>query len=350
MRGRATERRVGLRGRGWPAPALVVAALATAMIVLAPAADARSAGKPSSGTSPTPVPAPHQPYVPHFAVAAPGVPDDLSGMTTLSAALGTRPDTLVSYAAWASVPDFPAAGAARVAAWGATPEITWEPWDPAAGATQSRYTLQRIARGSFDTYIRRWAQEIASYGKPVVLRFAHEMNGSWYPWAAGANGNTAADYVAAWRHVWTLFAQAGAGNATWVWSPNVPYTGSVPLASLYPGDAYVDVVALDGYNWAGIQPGSTWQSFGDVFAAGVSQLQALTSRSLVIGEVGCPETGGDKAAWVSDMFATLAAHPEIRGLTWFDFAKEADWRIDSSPGSLAAFASGLPSWPGPTAG
>lgn len=319
----------------------VLTGLMSAIIALCtPGAMARPAARPATGTAPLS----RTVVVPRVAVAAPDVPTDLSAMTSLSTALGRRPDTLVWYAAWSSVPDFPAAGAAQVAAWGATPEITWEPWNPSAGANQPAYTLRRIARGAYDTYVTRWAREAAAYGKPVVLRFAHEMNGSWYPWAAGANGNTAADYVAAWRHVWTLFFQAGASNVTWLWSPNVPFAGSAPLASLYPGDAYVDVVGLDGYNWAGIQPGTTWQPFWDIFAAGVTQLRSVTARPLVMGEVGCPEVGGDKAAWVSDMFATLATHPEVRGITWFDFAKEADWRIDSSPASEQAFADGLATW------
>jgi hypothetical protein len=47
---------------------------------------------------------------------------------------------------------------------------------------------------------------------------------------------------------------------------------------------------------------------------------------------------------VSDMFATLAAHPEIRGVMWFDYDKEADWQVDSSTSSLAAFTTGLASY------
>ncbi|MEO7754082.1 MAG: hypothetical protein ABIS35_11790 [Terracoccus sp.] len=70
-------------------------------------------------------------------------------------------------------------------------------------------------------------------------------------------------------------------------------------------------------------------------------MQQLTSRPIVVGETGCTEVGGDKAAWVTDMFASLADHPEIRGVTWFDFDKETNWRIDSSPGSLDAFRTGV---------
>jgi hypothetical protein len=41
------------------------------------------------------------------------------------------------------------------------------------------------------------------------------------------------------------------------------------------------------------------------------------------------------------MFATLRAHPEVRGFTWFDVRTQTDWRIDSSPAAFAAFRTGL---------
>ncbi|WP_435747990.1 hypothetical protein [Nocardioides sp. SYSU DS0663] len=128
---------------------------------------------------------------------------------------------------------------------------------------------------------------------------------------------------------------------TWSWSANVPYAGSTPLSSLYPGDAYIGRVGLDGYNWGTTQPWSTWQSFGEVFGQGVAELDALTTRPIHITETAAPEgAGGDKAAWITDMWAWLDAHPEVTGVTWFSLLKEADWRIDSSEAALAAWGAG----------
>lgn len=273
--------------------------------------------------------------------AVPGLPDDRTGLDQLSTELGAVPGVAMWYVPWSSGSPFPAAGAAGVAAAGAVPEITWEPWDPAGGVSQPRYALARISAGAFDKYLKSWAAAIRSYGKPIRLRFAHEMNGTWYPWAEGINGNGSGSYIAAWQHVRAVFTAARATNVTWVWSPNVPYAGSVPLAQVFPGDAAVDEVALDGYNWSTLQPGSAWTSFADVFSPGLGQLAALSARPVTIGEVGCPEVGGDKAAWITDMWTTLRVHPEVRGITWFNFDKEADWRIQSSPESLAAFRTGV---------
>jgi len=66
---------------------------------------------------------------------------------------------------------------------GATPLLTWEPWNSAAGVNQPTYRLSAIANGTHDALVRRWATQIKAWGKPLMLRFAHEMNGNWYPWS-----------------------------------------------------------------------------------------------------------------------------------------------------------------------
>jgi beta-mannanase len=128
--------------------------------------------------------------------------------------------------------------------------VTWEPWDYLGDINQPAYSLSSIIGGAHDSYITRFALDAKAWGHPFFLRFAHEMNGDWYPWNEGINGNTPGQYVQAWRHVHDLFTANGVTNVTWVWSPNIEYTGSIPLSGLYPGDAYTDWIAMDGYNWA----------------------------------------------------------------------------------------------------
>ena len=71
---------------------------------------------------------------------------------------------------------------------------------------------------------------------PIALSFGHEMNGNWYPW--GTAQTTAAEFVAAWRHIHDVFARAGATNVIWVWNPNVINpVPEVPLKPLWPGNA-----------------------------------------------------------------------------------------------------------------
>ncbi len=310
----------------------------TTLSLAAPLAPAGAATKRTTTTSATTT---TTTTAPAFGLALPDAPGTMAPLEELSAELGRRPTEVMWYVAWSSGSAFPAQQASSVAAFGATPVITWEPWRTGGGVDQPAYALDRITAGDHDAYLTSWAKGVKAYGKPVVLRYAHEMNGSWYPWAAGVNGNTAADYVAAWKHVRRIFSRHKVGNVQWSWSPNVPYPGSTPLSSLYPGDAAVSRVALDGYNWAGTLPGTSWTSFADLFREGVAQVRTFTTKPVHVGEVGCPETGGDKALWVRDMFAWLATDTQVAGFTWFSFDKELDWRVDSSEASLEAFRTGL---------
>jgi len=223
---------------------------------------------------------------------------------------------------------------------GATPMIVWEPWDPASGVDQPGYRLDVIARGDFDAYINSWAYQLAAYGGRVYLRFAHEMNAPWYPWSVTSNGNTTHDYVAAWRHIRSLFHAAGASNVRWVWSPDAGSHGAPPLAHFYPGDDHVDWVALDGYNWGDALPGATWRSFPEIFGEAYHALVGLTSKPVMIAEAASVEQGGDKAAWITRSLERLTSDfPAVRAICWFNEIKDdLDWAVDSSPTALAAFA------------
>src|SRR5712691_9487398 len=166
---------------------------------------------------------------------------------------------------------------------GSIPLVTWEPWLYTQGVNQPVYSLQNIIDGNFDAYIARWAQDSQAWGYPYFLRFAHEMNGNWYPWCEQANGNKPGQYVLAWKHVHDIFTAQGATNVTWVWAPNVEYSGSAPLRGLYPGDSYVDWVGMDGYNWGTVY-NHQWQTFTQVFQQTYNDILAITSKPLMIAE------------------------------------------------------------------
>lgn len=229
-----------------------------------------------------------------------------------------------------------------VQARGSVPEITWEPWDYSGGPRQPEYSLSSIVAGRHDAYIERWAERLKAYGGPLRIRFAQEMNGTWYPWAAGsngegANGNRPGEYVAAWRHVHDIFRAAGADNARWVWSPLVGGVGR----AVYPGDAYVDLVGLSGFNGGAALAWGGWRTFEEIFGPSLRQLRSITTKPIVIAETGSSARGGDRAAWIRGMFAYLKTQPDVTSVTWFDVDKEADWSLEGSPECLAAIGQSL---------
>jgi membrane-bound metal-dependent hydrolase YbcI (DUF457 family) len=311
---RATQPQAPLPSRLLPG---LLAATASLALALAPA---RAAGAPIAfGT-----------YVPR-ADQRPAL------LESFTRQVGRPPVIVSSYKRWRLRP-FIRAELRAVWRDGAVPLVTWEPWT----LTGEGFSLRAIAQGRYDGYVRRAAKSATAWGKPILLRFAHEMNGNWYPWGQGRNGNTPRAYNAAWRHLVRTFRSAGAGNVQWVWAPNVDGGGRYPFRQLYPGNRWVDWVGLDGFNWA---KRGEWQSFTDIFGSSYDRLSRLTSRPMIIAETGSSESGGNKAAWVSSTLTReLPSFPRIRAIVWFsDPVSGVDFRVNSSLASLQAFRSAIAS-------
>lgn len=222
--------------------------------------------------------------------------------------------------------------------------LTWEPWSIAEGVNgvgQPAFSLAQLLSGRYDGYIRAFARAVAGLLPGAYLRPMHEMNGCWYPWCGTVNGNTPGEYLQAWMHLRQLFAEEGATDLTWVWSP---YAVSYPtepwnsLESYFPGEDQVDLLALDGYNWGDDKEDGKWESFEALFAPAYDALTRLSGHGVMIAETASSERGGAKDAWIREALAALTQRfNRVEALVWFDVDKECDWRIASSAASLAAF-------------
>lgn len=220
-----------------------------------------------------------------------------------------------------------------VLAAGRIPLITWQAHEE---------SMADIAAGVYDAYIKEWAHGVRAAAGTVYVRIFPEMNGDWTPWSGDPEG-----LKRAWRHIVDLFGAEGASNVRWVFSPNVtdePRTPENAMERYYPGDDYVDVLGLDGYNWGDTKPAIGWRSYEDVFEDGYTRITRLGDQPLWLAEVASAEEGGDKAAWVDDMLNSTA-FPRVEAIVWFNEDKEADWRIESSLRSLQAFRSYFQSRP-----
>jgi hypothetical protein len=207
--------------------------------------------------------------------------------------------------------------------------VTWEPLSYHGRS----YPLRAIARGRYDGYVRRAARRAAEWGRPILVRFAHEMNGNWYPWGAGIEGNDGRRYRRAWRRVVRIFRRAGADNVEWVWTPYID-GGRRPFRAYFPGDRWVDWVGLDGFNWG---YGGRYLSFGGVFRSSYRRLARISRRPMMIAETGAYDHG--KPRWIRHALARdLPRMHRIRALVWFNHpANGIDLRFNSSRRSLDAF-------------
>ena len=240
---------------------------------------------------------------------------------------------------------FPTAEMNNIRSHGSIPLYTWQPENGDMGVTQS-FNCASVAVGAYDSYIQTWATAAKNWGHPFFLRFAHEMNGNWYPWCAGTNGNTSAQYVQMWQHVHDLFTQVGATNVTWVWCVNTVYSGSTPIAGLYPGDNYVDWISLDGYN----RLANSWQDFSSVAAATITQLTNLApGKPIMVGETGCNQTNypaETKTQWFLNALTNYlpVQQPRIKAWVYFNSTNTTDgndWRITVPAGAAAGYQQGI---------
>jgi len=217
------------------------------------------------------------------------------------------------------------------------PFLTVEPWRSGQGRRQADYDLEDTIAGRHNAKYRTVARAVREYGRPMLLRFAHEMNGDWYPWG-DVGANRPARYAEAWRHVVRLFEQERAVNAVWVWSPNVLRgTDGTPIREYYPGDETVDAVGMVGY---GVHEDSPARTYGPTLA----QMRALTSKPIILTETGA-QPDNSKQRWIERFGPWLAANPDVIGFIWTQIPKGAkarsDWRFDDKPAHLNAFKATL---------
>jgi hypothetical protein len=249
-----------------------------------------------------------------------GAPNSYAGIARFAAATGVKPRIVVYYSGWFE--PFKASFATTAAKHGAVPLVQINPKD---------VSLAAIASGRYDSYLTSYAEAVRSYRGPVILGFGHEMNGSWYSW--GYRHTSPAVFVAAWRHIVTLFRGLGARNVTWLWTANVMHTGHsiARPGPWWPGSQYVTWVGLDGYYYK-----PSWK-FAPLFGPTIAAIREFTHDPILIAETSAAPTTNQPAK-IADLFAGVRLYG-LLGLVWFDNASNKDWRLNS-PGPIAAFRRG----------
>jgi len=292
--------------------ALAVAALAAASFRL-------------TGSSPSPPRAAHASLPPSLAsylgVFEPGAPPAYDPVAEFAAVAGREPNLLGYYSGWAQ--PFDTSFAEMIHQHGVIPFVQIDPTDA---------SIDAIADGTYDDYLRSYADSVRGFDHNVVIGFGHEMNAPWYSW--GYKYVAPSTFVAAWRHIVTLFRGQGADNVTWVWTIQADEDGTRPIASWWPGAQYVTWVGIDGYYR---RPADT---FASVFGQTINQIRTFTSEPVLLSETAVgPEAG--QVIKIQNLFRGMATYKTL-GLVWFDKAQHGgiahqDWRIEDSPTAELSF-------------
>lgn len=282
-------------------------------------------GQPSRTTSTPPQVAscPADPVSPArpFIGDAPGAPWALNAAAFTRAA-GTYPTVIETYTPFGA--PFPAAQACEVVTRGALPLVQWNP---------RHASLASIISGRFDRYLVAYARSVQKFRDPLVLSFAHEMNGKWFAW--GYTHTRPATFVAAWRHVHDVFARAGARNVIWLWDINRDIHRSQPTvvsppAEWWPGHRYVTWVGIDAYF---NRPADTFES---VFGTTLAAVRQFTQDPVLIAETAVGPNL-EQATQIRSLFIGVRSTRGVLGFVWFDQDRRQRWHLENRTAAVTAF-------------
>ncbi len=254
-----------------------------------------------------------------------GAPESYAQVEAFARATGSQPNIVLSYGYWGAA--FPVGFARQAHAHGAMPFIQIEPW---------HISMAAIASGRSDSYLASYARAVAAYRYPVLLGFGHEMNGNWYPW--GWTHTSPATWVAAWRHVVTLFRRTGARNVTWVWTVNEEAPGDGPLRAYWPGWEYVGWIGITGYIFF------AQETFLSAYRSTIAALRTFAHRPILISETAVGQLAG-QARKIPGLFSLIRRY-RLLGFVWFDVNQDAGpyhqhWRVEGNRAALRALRRGL---------
>jgi mannan endo-1,4-beta-mannosidase len=255
----------------------------------------------------------------------PGAPSDYGVVASFARTANRQPNLVGYYSGWTQ--PFDMASARMLQAHGAVPFVQIDP---------TATSIKAIANGTYDDYLRSYADSVRNFRHAVVIGFGHEMNASWYPW--GYKRVPAATFVGAWRHIVTLFRTEGAQNVTWLWTLQAVEPGTGPIASWWPGAQYVTWVGIDGFYY---RPSDT---FTNVFGKTITQVRTFTNKPVLLSEIAVGPAAGQFAK-IQDLFHGMARYRTL-GLVWFDKAQHGsifhqDWRLADNLQAQISFRLGV---------
>lgn len=238
---------------------------------------------------------------------------------------------------------------------GRTVELTLQTSSERLSQVENHGLPYDILAGTYDAFLHDYARQLKEFGHPVLFRLNNEMNGDWCSYAGYHTSRDADVFIALWRYLHEMFAQEGADNVIWVWNPNdisFPDFKWNHAFLYYPGNDYVDVVGLTGYNTGTYYPGERWREFAHIYDPLYRLYSGVFAHPFMITEFGSNSVGGDKAAWIDGMFGAVSKYPRIKAAIWWsgtDWDKQNRpariYRIDETGMVMDAFARGLKQYP-----
>ncbi len=216
-----------------------------------------------------------------------------------------------------------------------------------------------ILDGRLEEDIRMFARGAKEFGKPFLMRLNNEMNSTWVSYSGHLCLNDPDIFKAVWRRIYDIFREEGVDNAIWIWNPHdqsfPPCLWNSHVA-YYPGNEYVQMVGLTVYNsgtYFRDVTGERWRSFTEIYDRLWEMYKDLYAEfPWIITEFASSSVGGDKKAWIDEMFDNISRYTNIKIAVWWSYydpdPREATYGtparrywLDEKPEYLEAFKKGL---------
>lgn len=218
------------------------------------------------------------------------------------------------------------------------------------GNNDNPVVMYEILEGKYDELINQVAKEIKKYNGDVLFRLNNEMNGDWCSYSAWFTQTDTDIYNEVWMYFYDIFEKNQVDNALWVWNPN---WGDFPefkwnhYLNYFPGEEYVDVVGLTGYNTGTYYQYEYWREFEDIYDPMLEEYKEYFDYEFMITEFGSNSVGGDKAEWIEKMMGKINEY-DIDVALWFssiDYDSEGNparvYLLDETEETIEAFREGL---------
>jgi hypothetical protein len=186
-------------------------------------------------------------------------------------------------------------------------------WAADVYSTHVLYRWSTVASGGLDrSVIVPEAKRLRAFPHTVFLTFSSEPDGEV------PEQGTPAQFVAAWRHIHTVFASLGVRNVVWVWTTEGYLPHASTIAALYPGNAFVDWIGYDPYNYFSCHQ-TRWQTFSqtvDPFYDWILR-QPFGNKPIILSEYGSaadPRNPGRLPAWYQGILTAVQRLPRLKAV------------------------------------
>lgn len=191
-----------------------------------------------------------------------------------------------------------------------------------------------IRNGDYDAQIDRVCLDIADQGRPVFIRWGHEMDvvTGRYDWAQ----HDADGYVGSYRRFVTR-CRALVPESWYVWSP---ISEGPEMYRYWPGGEFVDRVGLPVFAFPerDLDIYGHLRSFSEIFRDKYDRV-SIYKKEIMIAEMGVAGDDDFQRRWMANLFSSVDEYPLLTAIVYFnskdnegaweDEYPVPDWRIAS---------------------